>query len=518
MTEQEKKNGVVQPQQQQQPQAPTQEQINASAANSASKGASSTTGFTYNGFQGVSSQHDQQHVTDANDLARIEQLSAQAKYANAMGDAATVAKVHAEAEAIRNKYNYTGDVNDRQGYEYAALPQNNGGVTTPKIQPYSYTPQFGDALDRWYAAAQAQQMGQVDYATNTGVNELVRAEQDAQAQFQTQRNQIAIDEAKAKDNQALYAEARGDKGGIGAAQYDSIMNTAAQNRLAVNSAQTKLATDTSRQIADLRAKGEFEKADALLTLSQQYLSQLISLEQWAAEFGLSVAQFNASLQQWEAEFELAVGETMGSYQGKPTLGAQQFQFNQQQYADELAMTQKNQLSEDGWLFLQSGIMPSASQLEAMGMTASQAQTVLTSQALAAKSSSSSGGGNPKNDSKEKQGSGINDLFYDAARYAKDGGLDPWGWIKNNYKKYGLTAQPTSSAWESYYKNADKGGMSDGEFNKLGQTLSQMFQQSMDSDNYKGMDPLEYVASIEDRLSLNQKLRLEDLFNKYGLEI
>lgn len=509
MTEQEKKNGVVQPQQQQ-PQAPTQEQINASAANSASKGASSTTGFTYNGFQGVSSQHDQQHVTDANDLARIEQLSAQAKYANAMGDAATVAKVHAEAEAIRNKYNYTGDVNDRQGYEYAALPQNNGGVTTPKIQPYSYTPQFQDYLDKWLAASTQQQTGQIDYATNVGVNELVRAEQDAQAQFQTQRNQIAIDEAKAKDNQALYAEARGDKGGIGAAQYDSIMNTAAQNRLAVNSAQTKLATDTSRQIADLRAKGEFEKADALLTLSQQYLSQLISLEQWAAEFGLSVAQFNASLQQWEAEFELAVGETMGSYQGKPTLGAQQFQFSQQQYADELAMTQKNQLSEDGWLFLQSGIMPSASQLEAMGMTASQAQTILTSQALAAKSSGSSGGGNPK--SSPVEGSGVEDLFYDAM---SKGGSAPWSWIKNNYKSYGLTSQPDEDEWKAYEKQHKNVNYDNGIGKQSYTSLRSAVEKWLASGLYDSA--AENIETFWPQMNETQRIDMERLFSKYGFE-
>ena len=34
-------------------------------------------------------------------------------------------------------------------------------------------------------------------------------------------------------------------------------NNAAQNRLAVNQAQTKLATDTARQVEDLRAQGEF---------------------------------------------------------------------------------------------------------------------------------------------------------------------------------------------------------------------------------------------------------------------
>jgi hypothetical protein len=165
------------------------------------------------------------------------------------------------------------------------------------------------------AAKQAAQAN-IDYATNQGIQELRRAEEDAKVQFDAQRKQINIDEARAKDNQALYAEVRGNRGGIGAAQYDAIMNTAAQNRLAVNQAQTKLATDTARAIADLRAKGEFEKADALLELTQNYLGQLISLEQWALNYGVSVAQFKQGLDQWNAEFALQEAQITGVYKGQ----------------------------------------------------------------------------------------------------------------------------------------------------------------------------------------------------------
>ena len=248
-------------------------------------------------------------------------------------------------------------------------------------------PNLRDYLDQWLAAAQTQQENKIDYATQQGINELTRAEEDAQEQFQTQRNQIAVDEAMAKDNQALYAEARGDKGGIGAAQYDSIMNTAAQNRQAVSTAQTKLATDTARQIADLRAHGEFSKADALLQLSQTYLSQLMSLEQWSLEYGLSVAQFQASLDQWAKEFDLKVGETLGVYNGMPTMSAQKFQYEM----DADARQQQASLAET---LLGLGIMPSLDQLAAMGITKSQAQDIMTAQqaAAAVKGGSSKGSG------------------------------------------------------------------------------------------------------------------------------
>lgn len=251
---------------------------------------------------------------------------------------------------------------------------------------------MGDYLNQWYQDAQQQQQNTIDFGTNQAILELIRNQQDAAAKYQEQRDQIAVDEAKAKDNQALYAESRGDKGGIGAAQYDAIMNTAAQNRLAVNSAQTNLATDTSRQIADLRAQGEYEKADALLTLSQQYLSQLMSLEQWAAEYNLSVAEFNASLKQWQAEFDLKVADLLGSYNGQQTLSAKEFEFTQQQYADSLKADQEKKLANAGEILLAAGIMPSASQLAAMGMTETDAQSYLTAQKVAAATKKQSGGG------------------------------------------------------------------------------------------------------------------------------
>lgn len=166
----------------------------------------------------------------------------------------------------------------------------------------------GAALDQWRTAAEQQTVNQTDYAVSQAVQQLLLAEAEAQAQFQTQRNQIAGDERNALDNSALYAETRGDRGGIGQAQYNAIQATAAANRQAVNAAQTQLSTDTARQIADLRAQGEFEKADNLMEIAQTYLLKLLELEQWAAEYNLDVAQFQTSLSQWQQEFQLKAAQ------------------------------------------------------------------------------------------------------------------------------------------------------------------------------------------------------------------
>jgi bisphosphoglycerate-dependent phosphoglycerate mutase len=241
-------------------------------------------------------------------------------------------------------------------------------ITSPKVDPLEYldTTTMEDQINKWFETSKQQQENRIDYGTNQGITELQRAEEDAREQFQTQRNQVDIDEAKALDNQALYAEARGDKGGIGQAQYNQIQNAAATNRMTVNKAQTKLATDTARQIADLRAQGEFEKADAVLTLTQNYLSQLFQLGQWAAEFNLSVDQFNASLRQWSAEYEMGMAE----------LGMAQDQWNWQ-----VGQAEKENLANAGWAILDAGIMPSESQLAAMGLTPQQATDLLNTRKL-----------------------------------------------------------------------------------------------------------------------------------------
>ena len=372
-----------------------------------------------------------------------------------------------------------------------------------------YTPgNMGDYLNQWYQNAQQQQQNTIDFGTNQAILELLRNKQDAEAQYQEQRNQIAIDEAKAKDNQALYAESRGDKGGIGAAQYDAIMNTAAQNRLAVNSAQTKLATDTSRQIADLRAQGEYEKADALLTLSQQYLSQLMSLEQWAAEYNLSVAQFNASLKQWQAEYDLKVADLLGSYNGMPTLSAKQFEFTQQQYQDSLKADQEKRLASAGEILLAAGIMPSASQLAAMGMTTTEAQSYITAQKVAAATKGKSGKGNGGG------GGTVTSMDYDGLfKAARDSG-NPQSFIANNYKKYGFKSQTgLYNEYKTAVETPVKSNM------EMQADHYRAFAQSIGAQLSAGQvnAALGNINSRWSELSAAQKQGIQDLLLKYGVQ-
>jgi len=283
--------------------------------------------------------------------------------AKAKGDTAGMEAAHKAAEDLRAQYGYSGGV-DGSEYNVFEVPKQQATVQAPAQQFTAQVPDFQSLLDSWLATAKKQQELGIDYATEKGVNDLERAEEDAQEQFQTQQNQIDRNEAKALDNQALYAEARGDRGGIGEAQYAQIQATAMENRRAVNTARVKLSTDTARMIADLRAQGEFQKADALLQLTQTYLGQLIDLQKWGAEYTLDVAQFNAQLQQWQAEFEE---------------DARRWQL---EFDYTTSTKDQTMLAESGLAALAVGIRPSAAQQAAMGYTDAQIDAELAAYKLA----------------------------------------------------------------------------------------------------------------------------------------
>lgn len=327
---------------------------------------------------------------------------------------------HAAAEEIRNKYGYSGG---RDGSEY--IPTAKQPTQTAPTPSYTApAPDFTGLLDSWLETAKQQQNLGIDYATQKGVNDLQRAEEDAQEQFQTQQNQVDENEAKALDNQALYAEARGDRGGIGHAQYGQIQATAMENRRAINSARTKLSTDTARAIADLRAQGEFKKADALLQLTQTYLGQLIDLQKWGAEYSLNVAQFNAQLQQWQAEFELE------SQKFTESLNQWDTEFK---YA--VSQDERNALAKSGAAALSVGVRPSAAQQAAMGYTDAQVNAELAAYKLALASGSGGGGGTGGG---KGSGGGAQDYegLYKAALAS---GQNIKAFIANNYKRFGFTS-------------------------------------------------------------------------------
>lgn len=143
---------------------------------------------------------------------------------------------------------------------------------------------------------------QIDYATNQGITEYQRALEDALPTYAAQRGQADLEGQKNAKNTALYAEQRGDRGGIGAAQYNAAQIARANQLNQINTAQNKAALDTSRAIADLRSKGEFEKADKLMEVTNNYLSQLMDARKWVQNYNMQYAQYDLQLRNAEQDY------------------------------------------------------------------------------------------------------------------------------------------------------------------------------------------------------------------------
>ncbi|MBR5284182.1 MAG: hypothetical protein IKU27_03955 [Clostridia bacterium] len=242
------------------------------------------------------------------------------------------------------------------------------------------------AIESLYAQMRETEEASIDGSVASAVAQLEQAQADAQKDFDARQAQVDLDEAQARDRQVLYAAARGDRGGITARQYDSISNTASKGRQTIEQQRQALATETNRQIADLRAQGEFRKADALLQLTQQQLSQLWELQQY---------EDNQQLQAEKLAMQQA--DLTGMYNGEKTYDAaraeQEWDYTTQQQAQKQAYQVAMEM-------IRAGQMPSDSLLQSAGMLAEKTtyqnmanlyKTQLTAKTTSSGSSSKSSG-------------------------------------------------------------------------------------------------------------------------------
>lgn len=332
------------------------------------------------------------------------------------------AQVQANRPALLDQSQQT--VTDDPFYVAPTPSQSTSGSASPIVPVQSQLIRPSQSENRITAAdieAMYQQMqdaqnAKIDYTVQQAVDELTRAQEDAQKGFETQRNQVNIDEAQARDAQVLYAAARGDRGGITARQYDSISNTAANNRHAIAEAQQKLATDTARQIADLRAQGEFEKADALLQIAQQQLAQLWELQ-----------QYNDNLLLQEQQLAMQESTITGSYGGQLTLDAQLAQREWEQALKEWDYNTAQQERE--WAYqiamqsIQAGVTPTADILAAAGIDASTASQMASIYKAANTPKVSSTGSSTGTKTEETKPLSTKDVIYVNAKEMYENGVD-----------------------------------------------------------------------------------------------
>lgn len=387
--------------------------------------------------------------------------------------------------------------------------------TEKKTAPKADISYMEQALKDQTEAAKQQAQAQIDRGVAEGTAELERAAQQAEEGFQAQREQIDLDEAMSRDAQALYAELRGDRGGIGAAQYDAIANTAAENRLAVAQAQRQAAAQTAEKIAALRSQGEYEKADKVLSLTQEYLGKLTDLQKWAAEYDLSAAKFTESVNQWQQEY----AQKQAQLEDENSRQAAKLDYD----------TRQKNLRQTGKILLESGILPSESQLSALGMTEQQAraymaavkaQQAVKASASAGKSSGSSGSGSSGSSGSGNSGSGSSGSSGGTAAQssggeyalylaARDSGGDPRTYVKNHYKEYGLTVLPTEKAYQTWEKRLKQPLGAAGFETFLGKLNISLSEDTQAAADY-------FTAKYWPTLTAAQRAKAQSLYRSYGM--
>ena len=340
-----------------------------------SQGATATP-TTYNGQEGWyqvsgterakqtgASGADEDLMSDG-DYAIIQQLKAEYAAAQAAGDTESMAAAHAAAERIRAGYGYMGGTDGSQylttgelGVSKDSLINGYDTGSTGTLGTGSGDAVNGDLSDylrQMYQAMTDAQIAELTAAYEKNLAELERSKEGLSASYQDARNQTAGASELAARNFNEYAAARGLNTGTGG-QAELARNVTLQNNL------NSLNAEEAQAYADL----ELARANA------------------ETEYNLAVAQAQAS-----GDYELAAALYQEQVRVQELLAAQQEALLQQ------SSTQKSQLAAYGDSDLQSGIMPSAAMLQAMGITEADAQAYLnamTATATVSNSGTSSSG-------------------------------------------------------------------------------------------------------------------------------
>ena len=260
-------------------------------------------------------------------------------------------------------------------------------------------------------------------------------------------------------------------------------------------------------MAALRAQGEYEKADKVLSLTQEYLGKLTELQKWAAEYDLSAAKFTESVNQWQQEY----AQKQSQLEEENSRQAAKLDYD----------TRQNNLRQTGKFLLEGGILPSESQLSALGMTEQQAraymaavkaQQAVKSSASAGKSSGSSGSSG-SNSTSGSSGSGTTAAQsggeYALYLAARDSGGDPRTYVKNHYKEYGLTVLPTEKAYQTWEKGLKQPLGAAGFETFLGKLNISLSEDTRSAADY-------FTAKYWPTLTAAQREKAQSLYRSYGM--
>lgn len=357
-------------------------------------------------------------------MALINEAVAQGNYQQAaIYEQQRNAKIAGEGLAYEQTSNYVGYLpGGNAGGQEQTIP---GAVSSGSADGQEQTNpnDLSSLISQLYDKEAERLKTELNYETQASVDQLNRALQDAQPTYEAAIANQLLETKQAQDAQALYNQMNGDRGGIGSAQMASIGNTGAKNREAIAAQQRQLATDTARQIADLRAQGKFQEANLLLQNSQQKLAAL---------------------------------------------------YDEQVRLQQMQEQQNEILSSLGMQYLSAGVMPSDDMLSAMGIDRATAQryiALVMAQTAGSSSGDRSGGGDAEGIGK------LSSAATTAALGAVVGAIGP----ATEGVKYGTGVDDTTmrgimQTVRTYLSKGDLNGL----YNVLGTISGQLTKEQADS--------------------------------------
>ena len=252
----------------------------------------------------------------ADDQARVKALSDQYNRQKASGaDSGVLDAIHAQAEAIRAQYGYSGGAD---GSTY--IPVSTTGVTKSALQTSASQQDYITAM---YKAQQAQRLAALNTAYEENVNTLSTAAAAIPETYNTARDKTA---ASAEQSRAAFNEravSAGLNSGTGGQAELAMRNTLAGNLSALDRQQaastselaaqrTQLATDYNNAIAQAVSESDLARAQALYTEAVRVDDSLVSSSQSQVSFDQQYQQYQNRLAQSSAE---ALAASTGDFSG-----------------------------------------------------------------------------------------------------------------------------------------------------------------------------------------------------------
>lgn len=286
------------------------------------------------------------------DKAKIESLQAAWEQANYRGDQAMKDQLHAAAQAIREKYGYSGG-SDGSQYLPIELPEGNlPSMGLPSVTLPTYEAQVDSTNSVYDAALDAAIAGLKD-AYDQSRLEIEHTMAGIPQQYQDQRNAVAAQSERDRLRWNEYANATGLASGVNG-QAALAFSTQLQNDLgslrrgeadALSDLQlqlTQLEVGYQNAISEAIANNEYERAAALLEEYRAQAQSVVDVAQMQAQLDTDRYLNQAYLDQDIAGFNndenyrnyqklLERAETLaefGDFSGYLSLGFSQDQVNQ----------------------------------------------------------------------------------------------------------------------------------------------------------------------------------------------